>query len=714
MERFTPFWYGNKIEDEVLVFHEEKGEIVAHLAFNEPQNLVIKDREHRTLVEGVDYVQRGNTVVLRNPALFHFKREWLDGEVLPAEIPNENAAYGIKGCLLVDPVFLQTKQLLASYTCTLTPFPDPILDRVRLPHTYEKLKREKKLKIALFGDSISNAANSSFSIGLPGFEHWITPVLRNVEKTFEANVEFINVSRSGYGTEWGISAVEEKFGGQNVDLAIIAFGMNDGAAGIPPQAFVENLQTIMQKIKEINPKTEFILVATPLPNPNCKQVFLYQKDYIYPMAKLACDGIAVVDMTTVTEFFLQRKDYIEIGGNNLNHPNDFFYKVYEEGFSELFCRLKESYESRMDWQPYFETPVFERVPFSALPSNTEGGYILSEVNGVKKKTFAFIAYPEKSAEKSPAVVLVHGAGGNAFYEWAQSWAKKGYVAISLDINCTHFTDNDVKNRKPNPDAGELQIGGFAHLGKDPYDSWIYCSVAQAMLANSYLRSLPFVDESKVGLVGISWGGVICLNTLGVDHRFAAGVIIYSSGFITEDLLGIETGLFTSYANKRFYDSYFDPRNYVAGVQVPVLLMGGLDDGAFSPISRRRTGDLFAMPPKYATIPSLYHDNASNFSNLNAFSFMNTCFGMENSRVDVCLTAAGEEVTIEVSGEVNEVYLCVTESEGDPHKFVWTDIPCKKEGGRYAAKLPATTKYYMAYVRYGEGLYASTKLFKMGE
>ena len=31
------------------------------------------------------------------------------------------------------------------------------------------------------------------------------------------------------------------------------------------------------------------------------------------------------------------------------------------------------------------------------------------------------------------MVLVHGGGGQAFAEWATLWAKRGYVAISMDL-----------------------------------------------------------------------------------------------------------------------------------------------------------------------------------------------------------------------------------------------------------------------------------------
>ena len=53
--------------------------------------------------------------------------------------------------------------------------------------------------------------------------------------------------------------------------------------------------------------------------------------------------------------------------------------------------------------------------------------------------FAYYASPatlgidKTPGKKFPAVVLIHGGGGNAFEQWVNVYAKRGYAAISMDL-----------------------------------------------------------------------------------------------------------------------------------------------------------------------------------------------------------------------------------------------------------------------------------------
>lgn len=341
METFLPFWKKKRIEEEILVFAEEDGEISASLAFNRPRNVVLYDRERRNLTEGEDYELRGNRILLKNASFPHVLAEWLNNVNVPKDLPSENDLYKIEGCLLAEPRYFRSLQLFADYDtdgeCDLK----ILSDEVRLPNTKKRLRSDKKLKIALFGDSISNAANSSFELGEKGCEHWLSPSLRYAEQLTGAKIEFLNVSRSGYGTEWAIEATEEKLSKANADVVVIAFGMNDASADMSTETFVNNLETIMKKIRSYREDTEFILVATPVPNDACKSVYKEQIRYFDGMRRLEKDGVALVNMTEAFLWLLRRKRYCEISGNNLNHPNDFGYRFYTDAFTLLFDRILE-------------------------------------------------------------------------------------------------------------------------------------------------------------------------------------------------------------------------------------------------------------------------------------------------------------------------------------------------------------------------------------
>jgi lysophospholipase L1-like esterase len=258
-------------------------------------------------------------------------------------MPTENARYKVEGCLLIDPKSLRGMQILARYEHAPKTLNGVLADGLDLPKTYALLKEKKRLKIALFGDSISNSANSSWEMGFDGYEHWFSPVISYLYATYGAEVEFINVSRSGYGTDWALTAVDEKFQGEEVDLAIVAFGMNDGTAGMGVEQFTENTALVMDKIRAHNKDTEFVLIATPVPNPDC-DFYKAQKEYIHGLRTLETTGVTVLNMTEAFNFLLTKKRYCEIGGNNMNHPNDFGYAFYTDAFKVLFDTIRKGEE----------------------------------------------------------------------------------------------------------------------------------------------------------------------------------------------------------------------------------------------------------------------------------------------------------------------------------------------------------------------------------
>src|SRR5262245_49648165 len=53
-------------------------------------------------------------------------------------------------------------------------------------------------------------------------------------------------------------------------------------------------------------------------------------------------------------------------------------------------------------------------------------YESEELHGRPTHVFAYVGRPE-GVGPFPAVVLIHGGGGKAFRDWADHWAKRGYV-----------------------------------------------------------------------------------------------------------------------------------------------------------------------------------------------------------------------------------------------------------------------------------------------
>ena len=170
----------------------------------------------------------------------------------------------------------------------------------------------------------------------------------------------------------------------------------------------------------------------------------------------------------------------------------------------------------------------------------------------KTKVFAYIGFPEccSKEKKVPAVVLVHGGGGKAFHWWVKRWNDRGYAAIAMcttgDFPTCVNAGRDEVTEKP-----EWQYGMYGLFEEEGYvnapsndemqnsekpfeEQWMYHAVSQVILANNIIRADERVDTDKVGIVGVSWGGVITSITIGYDNRFAFAVSIYGSGYLMEN------------------------------------------------------------------------------------------------------------------------------------------------------------------------------------
>ena len=73
-------------------------------------------------------------------------------------------------------------------------------------------------------------------------------------------------------------------------------------------------------------------------------------------------------------------------------------------------------------------------------------------------------------------------------------------------------------------------GGWNQIDWPGEDQWTYQAVADIILADSLLRSLPQVDPERIGVTGISWGGYLTCIAAGVDRRFKLAVPVYGCGF----------------------------------------------------------------------------------------------------------------------------------------------------------------------------------------
>ena len=193
--------------------------------------------------------------------------------------------------------------------------------------------------------------------------------------------------------------------------------------------------------------------------------------------------------------------------------------------------------------------------------------------GKETRAFAYLGVPE-SDEPVPAMVLVHGGGGRAFYEWVKLWNDRGYAAIAMSLE-GHMPSVDGKEVKLKHDfSGPARVGRFGDAQKPLPEQWMTHAVSDIMIAHSLLRSLPSVDNDRIGVTGISWGGILSSLISGVDDRFKCAMPVYGAGFLYES-----HGHFSSV--KGAAQKFWDPAKYFTSGSMPTLWVNSDIDGHFS-------------------------------------------------------------------------------------------------------------------------------------
>lgn len=105
---------------------------------------------------------------------------------------------------------------------------------------------------------------------------------------------------------------------------------------------------------------------------------------------------------------------------------------------------------------------------------------------------------------------------------------------------------------------------------------MYHAVGQSILAGNILRADARVDSEKVGITGVSWGGVITSVTIGYDTRFAFAIPVYGSGYLDKAKSWMKDN-FSSAATKALWLA----QERFSNVDMPILWLCWNDDNCFS-------------------------------------------------------------------------------------------------------------------------------------
>jgi dienelactone hydrolase len=187
------------------------------------------------------------------------------------------------------------------------------------------------------------------------------------------------------------------------------------------------------------------------------------------------------------------------------------------------------------------------------------------------------------------ILLMHGMPGNAeqMTGYGSLLARHGAVVVALDAP-------------------------FARRGGEPLRLTEADSVEQVQLMADLQRAVdllvarPDVDASRLGYVGISYGGAMGALFVGIERRLKAGVLVVADGGLVTHLTGPEDGgspvaALSCAERRRWLESMIpvEPVKYVGFASpTPLLLQSGRHDDLVPPRDAER---LHAAAPNPKTI-----------------------------------------------------------------------------------------------------------------
>lgn len=308
-------------------------------------------------------------------------------------------------------------------------------------------------------------------------------------------------------------------------------------------------------------------------------------------------------------------------------------------------------------------------------------------HGKRTRIFAYLGRPVEGHGPFPAMVLVHGGGGKAFRDWAEHWAKRGYVALAMDTA-------GCGPNGPLPDGGPDQ--GDATKFRDftdaeARDMWSYHAVAAVIRGHSLLAALPEVDHARIGITGISWGGYLTCIVAGLDQRLKVAVPVYGCGFLGDNSAWKSGSLarLNPDSRKRWLRD-FDPSHYLAGVNCPILFLNGSNDFAYPLDSYQKSCRLVRSRFRHVSVVlDLPHGHIWTFGEVDQFVDSVLRGGTPLPRLQP-MQIRGDQVTAIFSSRtpLKQAALHYTTDSGEWQKRHWETLPAELGRGAVTARLPA--------------------------
>lgn len=294
-----------------------------------------------------------------------------------------------------------------------------------------------------------------------------------------------------------------------------------------------------------------------------------------------------------------------------------------------------------------------------------------DYQGNPTRAYAWIDIPAgaSAATPAPAIVLIHGGGGRAFEDWVTLWSSRGYVAISIDTegNSTNNLEEKVKHSMGGPSRTGVYNDSSTAVG----DQFMYHATAGAVLANSLLRSLPFVDSTKIGVHGVSWGGVITATAVGVDQRFAFAIPTYGSGHMWDAVGNWQNSI----GDISYYQEVWDPMLRLDRANMPIMWLSWPTDAPFNIDCQANSYNQSPGTQMVTLIPGMGHGHNLTWSRADPYEFADSIVTTGASWcTQESLSIVGDQIVVEFASSrtLTGATLIYTNQTGETTTMNWPE------------------------------------------
>ena len=151
-------------------------------------------------------------------------------------------------------------------------------------------------------------------------------------------ITYVNTAIGGWNSNDGVTNfdkfVKEQVEKHGCDLFVIGYGMNDG--GMAATQTKANVKKMIDAMYEIKPEVSVMIVSTMTPHSgsNWDHASIQQQerqlDSLAKQLRKDDKAVAVACVHSVSKAIQEHKTFNDYSGNNINHPNDWFYRVYAQ------------------------------------------------------------------------------------------------------------------------------------------------------------------------------------------------------------------------------------------------------------------------------------------------------------------------------------------------------------------------------------------------